>query len=226
MIKKIFVILMSICFATPSFATVRRVAAKKNVAVDQVVIEQKVYKFQPNRIEYVQIPVTSYYPQYYYEADRSAILGRKIELSDEDIDRIIQGVTNGIISQLDVVDENGEPINPVTPVVPDQPDSPPVSNSEIEAAVLDLFHNKCASCHSGDSPKGKLLLVNSDDSIGNLTDRQISQVLRRTRGGHGLSPEKIMPLGGDQLSDEEIDLLQAWQDERFAQPAVVAEITE
>lgn len=209
-----FLLLLSI----PSYGTSRHVVASKNI--DQIVIQQKVVQFDDfGQLRVVAIPVTSYGPQYYYEA---APLRRDNKLSDEDIQKIIDGVVAGVIQQIEVVGDGGNTTEkPATK--PDVPSTPtPVTN--LESQVLTLFVNKCATCHTEGSPKGKLALLNKDDTMGKLTDRQVSKIIRRTEGGAGIDENHMMPLGGPALPQEDIDLLKRWQDERFAQP--VAEIQE
>jgi hypothetical protein len=217
---KIAAILMMFFFTTPVFATSRKVVVHNNQYANQVVIEQKVIQFDDfGKLRVIAVPVTSYGPQYYYQAEP---LRRPSNISDEDIDKIIQGVVDGVLKQIQVVGDDGGPVQP--PVEPEHPTTPPVGQptSDLDAKVLDLFVNKCITCHIEGTSKGKLTLIKADNSMGVLSDRQISKVVRRAEGGFGLPANKRMPLNAEPLSDEDVQLLKSWEDYRLSQP--VAEI--
>ena len=225
--KKFLSLLIVLFLFSPSYGATKSRVVYNNQKVDQVIIEQKVIKFDDfNQLRVIAIPVTNYGPQYYYEAEP---LRRNQNLSQEDIDKIVQGVVDGIINQLEVVGEDGEAGN--SPADPDKPQNPPVGTpdkpdlSSLDAQVLHLFSNKCYHCHDSSSHQGNLILVSDDESLADLTDRQVAKVIRRTVGGFGLDPQHRMPLNSDALPQEEIELLQKWADERFAKAEQVAEDT-
>jgi mono/diheme cytochrome c family protein len=84
--------------------------------------------------------------------------------------------------------------------------------------IQPIFRASCASCHFGEKPKAELRLDNKSLAMkggisgavivpGNSKD---SRLVHRIVGLHG---EKRMPLGGQPLSNEQIELIKRWIDE-------------
>lgn len=193
---------------------------------NEVVVQQKVIKFDDfSQLRVVAVPVSNLGLQYYYEAEP---LRRNDNLSDEDIDKIVSGVVEGILDQIQVTGEGEpDPQGPGTSPEGPEPQNSPVGEqpSTLDEKVLSLFNNKCLVCHDTTSHKGKLVLVGDDGKLSKFTDGQVAKILRRTTGGFNLPQNKRMPLNSDALEDTEVQTLIDWQDARLNKP-VVAEVSE
>lgn len=208
------VLLILSFLANPLYAGGHRKVVKE-VYNTEVVHSQKIIEFNKfNTLKVIAVPVTSYGPAYHYESLGLRRNAASKPLSQEDMDYIITGVVQGIKDQILVVEEP----EPEDPASPEQPQTPPVGEqpSDLKSQVVGIFNNRCIQCHDSTTNKGNLTLLLEDGQINpDLTDRQVSKITRRTRGGNGLDLKQRMPLNADALSDEEIDILQRWEDAKF-----------
>lgn len=78
-----------------------------------------------------------------------------------------------------------------------------------EKDVQPLFSAKCGSCHTGDRPKGRLLVQDYDSLLRTVTakDPAGSNLVRRLKG---LDNKRQMPAGMAPLSEAEIAVVEDW----------------
>lgn len=110
---------------------------------------------------------------------------------------------------------------PVTPANPDlspsipKPEKQPQDLSDLNTKVFNIFSVSCVSCHGNTSPKKGLQLVGTESNgtkwLNNLSlDKRVlvydhtAGIKLKERG------KKLMPLGGEPLSDADVEILRLW----------------
>lgn len=94
-----------------------------------------------------------------------------------------------------------------------QEQNPATPSAQLTAKVKDIFRNRCYTCHSGPSPKGRLDIFNAASMHqrklvkGNKEEVDASELLVRLRS---TDPSEVMPPKGVPLTSDEISLVRQW----------------
>lgn len=91
----------------------------------------------------------------------------------------------------------------------------PLEGVDLNQRVFQIFTDSCAGCHGQESPKAGLQLVGEDpDGTKWLNGLSLSEriLVYDSVAGIGLKErgKKLMPLGGQPLSDEDVEVLRLW----------------
>lgn len=141
-----------------------------------------------------------------------------------EIDEVVSTELQRILDKLNKIKrpepKTGPPDQGFPIPIPGEPTPQPEEEARVEwikspvsldKDVYNLFNRRCASCHSGNKPKGNLALVNPDrEWLLNLTLEQKRNNLRLVTGTDLIEGENRMPKGGTPLSNEDIQLLERW----------------
>lgn len=208
---KLLIFLLVLVVPSTTFATERK-----------SFIERRFVEVTPYNPSVIGIPVNNLNQSYWYQVGQNIVSQQtqnEVANLRSEIE-ILKNILDAILTELEDLKknkgtnvDNGE-TKPEEPV----PDPVPKSDKEVLAKLIfdDIIANSCVDCHNPAAPKGALALIDNSNKLSaryktadgwrdfnlvdwyNLADRIDPRFT---------SPEKLMPKGGEPLTDQQIQLV-------------------
>lgn len=206
-------IFLALIFAFPTYGGSPR--SRQRIVNHHYDVErtaQKIIEYSDfGQLSIIAVPVTDLGLQYYYQSPQP-LRGRG--LSDEDrtaiVEEIVQGVLAGIDERFEIPTTAGNGDGGETdPVETDPPSTS--TGSALDAKVLALMTNRCATCHTEgqlEKPNMPVLLASDGGLKAPLEDKE-KEELRRFRIWDSVYHGR-MPKNNGVLSQEDTDVFYQW----------------